>query len=297
LTAGSLFEQTKLLLRRYDLRARKRLGQHFLVNGQVLKVILSAAEITAEDTVVEVGPGLGILTAKLAEQAGKVIAVELDDTLARLLKERLSQLPNLTVINEDILKLDPQTLLSATSVRSPQYKVVANLPYYITSPVLRHFLESSAKPVRMIVMVQKEVAQAIVAEPGERSVLSVITQFYGKPSIVSYVPARSFYPAPEVDSAVLRIDVYPAPKVNVSDAKGFFQMVQAGFTARRKQIANSLAQGLKLPKAEAARLLNKAEISPQRRAETLTIEEWAKLWWTFEKLRKDGAYVHTAGTG
>ena len=287
MTGESLLSQTKHLLRQYDLRARKRLGQHFLVNGQVLKVILGAAEIAPDDIIVEVGPGLGILTEKLAEKAVRVIAVELDDTLAQLLKERLSPLPNLTVINEDILKLDPQTLLSGAGVRSPPYKVVANLPYYITSPVLRHFLESFAKPERMIVMVQKEVAQAIVAEPGERSVLSVIIQFYGKPSIVSYVPARSFYPAPEVDSAVLRIDIYPAPRAAVSDEKGFFRLVQAGFTARRKQIANSLAQGLKLPKPEVAALLEKADINPQRRAETLTIEEWAQLWRAFEEVRKD----------
>ena len=288
MTGGSLLSQTKHLLRQYDLRARKRLGQRFLVNGQILKVILGAAEIAPDDIIVEVGPGLGILTEKLAEKAGRVIAVELDDTLAQLLKERLSSLTKLTVINEDILKLDPQTLLSGAGLRAPPATGVANRPDALPSPVLRHFLESSAKPERMIVMVQKEVAQAIVAEPGERSVLSVIIQFYGKPSIVSYVPARSFCPAPEVDSAVLRIDVYPAPRAAVSDEKGFFRLVQAGFTARRKQIANSLAQGLKLPKTEVAVLLEKADINPQRRAETLTIEEWAKLWQAFEKARKDG---------
>jgi 16S rRNA (adenine1518-N6/adenine1519-N6)-dimethyltransferase len=161
--------------------------------------------------------------------------------------------------------------------------VVANLPYYITSPALRHFLEASAKPKMMLVMVQKEVAEAIVAEPGKRSVLSISVQFYGKPRIVSYVPSKSFYPAPKVDSAILRIDVYSQPAVAVSDEKSFFELVRAGFAAPRKQIANSLAQGLKSPKPEVLALLEKADIAAQRRAETLTLEEWAQLWQVFAR--------------
>jgi len=152
---------------------------------------------------------------------------------------------------------------------------------------LRHFLEASVKPEMMLVMVQKEVAEAIIAEPGKRSILSISVQFYGKPKIVSYVPAQSFHPAPEVDSAILRIDVYSQPAVAVTDEKGFFEMVRAGFTASRKQIVNSLAQGLKSPKPEVLALLEKADIVPQRRAETLTLEEWAQLWQVFAQGKEE----------
>ncbi len=192
------------------------------------------------------------------------------------------------IINADILSIDPATLIREQksnlppSISSPlQYKVVADLPYYITSPVLRHFLEAFVKPQTVVVMIQKEVAEAIAAEPGRMSVLSISVQFYGKPRIISYVPAQSFYPVPEVASAILRIDPYPQPAVAVGDEKGFFGLVRAGFTASRKQMANSLAQGLGLPKAEVLSLLAKADIQPQRRAETLTLEEWALLWKVF----------------
>lgn len=275
--AESLLTQTRRMLRRFDLKARKRLGQHFLIDDEVLEVITSSAELTPDDTVIEVGPGLGILTRELARQAGSVIAVELDDKLAEILKETLSSLGNITVINGDILRIEPSTLLQGQKA----YKVVANLPYYITSPALRHFLEASVKPQIMIVMVQKEVAEAIVAEAGQRSVLSISVQFYGKPRIINYVPAQSFYPAPEVDSAILRIDVYPRPAVAVTDAADFFKLVRAGFTTSRKQLVNSLVNGLGLPKAEVLALLGRAEIMPQRRAETLTLEEWARLWRVF----------------
>jgi 16S rRNA (adenine1518-N6/adenine1519-N6)-dimethyltransferase len=275
---NSLPAQTRRLLRQFDLRARKGLGQHFLVDREVLAVITSAAEVAPDDIIVEVGPGLGILTRELAKKAGRVIAIELDDKLAVLLKERLASFKNVTIINDDVLKITPGDLLKGGF----SYKVVANLPYYITSPVLRHFLTASAKPQMMIVMVQKEVAEAIAAEPGQMSLLSVSVQFYGKPEIISRVPAESFYPAPEVDSAILRIDLYPKPAVDV-DESGFFDIVRAGFAAPRKQIANSLAQGLGLPKTEVLPVLKRADIAPQRRAETLSLEEWAGLWRVFEE--------------
>jgi len=271
------------MLRHFDLKARKRLGQHFLIDEEVLHLITSAAELTPTDIVLEIGPGLGVLTKELAKRAGRVIAVELDDKLAALLKQTLASFDNVTILNEDILRLDPAALLPPSN----NYKVVANLPYYITSPVLRHFLEASVKPKLMLVMVQKEVAEAIVAEPGKRSVLSISVQFYGKPKIVSYVPAQSFHPAPEVDSAILRVNVYPQPAVAVTDEKGFFEMVRAGFTASRKQIVNSLAQGLKSPKPEVLALLEIADIVPQRRAETLTLEEWAQLWQVFAQGKEE----------
>jgi 16S rRNA (adenine1518-N6/adenine1519-N6)-dimethyltransferase len=278
---NSLLAQTKRRLRSFDLRARKGLGQHFLVDQEVLEVIVSAAEVTPDDIVVEVGPGLGILTRELAQRAGRVIAIELDDKLAALLKRTLASFNNVTIINDDVLKIEPEEL-----VKGQDYKVVANLPYYITSPVLRHFLEARAKPQTMIVMVQKEVAEAIAAKPGQMSLLSVSVQFYGKPRIISSVPAKSFYPAPEVDSAILRLDLYPQPAVAV-DEGSFFNLVRAGFAAPRKQIANSLAQGLGRAKAEVLPLLEEAGIAWQRRAETLSLEEWAKLWRLFEEKNAD----------
>jgi len=296
----SLLPQTKRLLRCCGLQARKRLGQHFLVDEEVLELIISTAELAPNDVVLEIGPGLGVLTRELVRQAGWVIAIELDDRLAATLGQTLASLNNVTVINENVLHIDPGTLLREQSAKLPpiidrpySYKVVANLPYYITSPVLRHFLEASVKPQTMVVMVQKEVAEAIVAEPGGLSVLSISVQFYGKPRIIKYVPARCFYPVPEVDSAILRIDLHPEPAVAVADRKSFFELVRAGFTTPRKQIVNSLAQGLGLPKTDILSLLEKANVVPQRRAETLTLNEWAKLWQIFTRVKE---YANSTST-
>jgi len=288
-------------LRRFHLQARKGLGQHFLIAEETLELVIAAAELTASDVVMEVGPGLGIMTRELARRAGRVIAIELDDKLAAILKQTLASFHNVGVINRDILRIDPETLLREEQKECPfvlssplGYKVVANLPYYITSLVLRHFLEASLKPRVMVVMVQKEVAEAIVAEPGEMSVLSVSVQLYGKPEIIDYVPAQSFYPAPEVDSAILKVVLYDKPAVAVADEKSFFELVRAGFSASRKQIANSLAQGLALPKTEILSLLAEAEIAPQRRAETLALEEWARLHQVLTQVRK---HADCAGAG
>jgi len=281
----SLLAQTRTLLRRFDLQARKSLGQHFLIDGEVLKLITSAAELTPTDVIMEIGPGLGVLTKELAQQAGWVIAIELDSKLVTMLKQTLASFKNIIIINKDIIEIEPVVLLREQKAGFPpeisspfSYKVVANLPYYITSHVLRHFLEASVKPQIMVVTVQKEVAEAIVAQPGGMSLLSISVQFYGKPRIISYVPARCFYPAPKVDSAILRVDLYPKPAVAVTDEKSFFELVRAGFSAPRKQIGNSLAQGLELSKAEVLSFLEKAHIVPQRRAETLSLDEWAQLW-------------------
>jgi len=286
----SLLAQTRGLLRHFDLQARKGLGQHFLIDDGVLKLITSAAGLTSTDVIMEIGPGLGVLTKELARQGGWVVTIELDNKLAAILKQSLASFDNVTIINEDVLHVDPATLLQEQEARFPtgisspfSYKVVANLPYYITSPVLRHFLEASLKPQIMVVMVQKEVAEAIVAKPGQMSVLSISVQFYGEPTIISYVPAQCFYPAPEVDSAILKIRLYSQPPVEVTDRESFFELVRAGFSAPRKQIGNSLAHGLELPKTDVLSLLGKVSIVPQRRAETLTLDEWAKLWQVFTR--------------
>ncbi len=277
----SLLDRTRRLLRRSGLRAKKGLGQYFLIDAEALQAIVDAAELSPEDTIIEVGPGLGILTAELARRAGWVIAIELDNRLADVLQKTLP-CDNVVIINEDVLGTDPKSLLEGKAPGFPEglsrYKVVANLPYYITSPVLRHFLEAAARPELMVVMVQKEVAEAIVAGPGRRSLLSIGVQFYGRPTIVARLPAAAFYPRPEVDSAVVKIEVYPCPPVDVDDVDRFFYLVRAGFTAARKQVANSLAQGLGRPKAEVVAWLEEAGIAPQRRAETFTLEEWAELY-------------------
>jgi 16S rRNA (adenine1518-N6/adenine1519-N6)-dimethyltransferase len=281
----SLLALTKKLLRRFGIRAKKGLGQHFLVDQKVLETILDAAVLAPTDIIIEVGPGLGILTARLAEKAGWIIAIELDNRLADVLTRTLPY-DNIVVLNEDVLGTSPAGLLETEAPRFPaaftSYKVVANLPYYITSPVLRHFLEAPVRPQTMVVMVQREVAEAICAGPGRRSVLSIAVQFYGRPSLVSLVPAASFYPAPEVDSAVVKIDVYPHPPFDVDQAS-FFRLVRAGFAAARKQVANSLALGLGLPKNDVLGVLSRAGIDPQRRAETFTMEEWAELWRLFRE--------------
>ena len=288
--SDSLLAHTRKLLRRHGLRARKGLGQHFLVDAEALRAILEAAALTPADTVIEVGPGLGILTDELAQRAGWVIAIELDDSLAGILADSLHH-DNVVVLNRDILGITPEELFRDGTTNIPaemtSYKVVANLPYYITSPVLRHFLEASVKPEVMVVMVQKEVAETIAAGPGKRSLLSIAVQLYGKAEIIRVVPASSFYPAPEVDSAILRIDVYREPPVRITDNEAFFRLVKAGYSTARKQLPNSLANGLKIPRQEAAALLGRAGIDAKRRAETLEIGEWAALLEASNEIRQE----------
>ncbi|MFH1002657.1 MAG: 16S rRNA (adenine(1518)-N(6)/adenine(1519)-N(6))-dimethyltransferase RsmA [Chloroflexota bacterium] len=285
----SLWQQTQDMLRRYHLRARKGLGQHFLVDDGVLQLILTAAGLEPADVVLEVGPGLGLLTRELARRAGRVVAVELDRRLAGILELTLAPLGNVSIVNEDILEIEPEALLrEPTAGHPPEYKVVANLPYYITSAVLRHFLEASLRPRTMVVMVQREVGEVIAAAPGKMSLLSVSVQLYGRPEIIGPVPAASFYPPPEVDSVLLRVDLYPQPAVAVSDVAGFFKVVRAGFRAPRKQLANSLAQGVGRPRTEVSAWLEQAGIEPRRRPQTLSLEEWARLWRVIYQARRGG---------
>lgn len=277
------------LLRQSGFRPRKSLGQHFLIDEAVLERILSAAELSPGDIVVEVGPGLGILTEALAKQGARVIAVELDAKLVTLLKKRLAGFLDVKIVHADILKLTPRQLLQdnlPASDLARGYKVIANLPYYITSPVLSHFFEAQPRPSEMVVMVQKEVGEAIAAAPGKMRLLSVKAQFYSKPAIVSHVPAASFYPPPKVDSVILRLDVYSQPPIEVSDVAGFFDIVMHGFRAPRKQIRNSLAHSLEMPPSQVVSLLEKAGIEAKRRAETLSLEEWRELWKIFAPFAK-----------
>jgi 16S rRNA (adenine1518-N6/adenine1519-N6)-dimethyltransferase len=243
----------------------------------VLQRILAAAALSPADTVIEVGAGKGVLTRALASAAGKVIAVEIDEGLCAHLRRRLTACPNAEPVCGDILSLSPDDLL-ARAQASPPYVVVANLPYYIASAVLRHFLESARPPTRMIVMVQAEVGQSIAAPPGRMSLLSVSVQFYAQSRVLFYVPPRAFHPPPKVRSTVIRLDVRPEPAVNVDDRDAFFRLVQAGFAAPRKQIRNALALGLSIDPASARGLLDTANIDASRRAQTLSLDEWGCLY-------------------
>jgi 16S rRNA (adenine1518-N6/adenine1519-N6)-dimethyltransferase len=296
------------LLKKYGLRPRKGLGQNFLVDPIHLDKIVEAAGLTERDLLLEIGPGPGTLTTRLAAAAGQVVAVELDPNMVNLLRTEYGHLPNLTIIEADILQTDLVTLLTPhlpnhpsaqssnqppnhpitqppfsrnhrTSFQSqpPTYKVVANLPYYITSAVLRFLLESPARPGRVVVTVQREVAQRIVAQPGQLSLLAVSVQFYGQPQLVHRIPAGAFYPPPKVDSAVVRIDTFSEPPLDVPNVTHFFRIVRAGFRQKRKQLKNSLAGGLHKPTAEVVSALEQAGVDPARRAETLSLAEWGRL--------------------
>ena len=268
-------ESLPALLKRHGLWAKKSLGQHFLLDQAALDKIVAAADLTPDDTVLEIGPGPGPLTRRLADAAGRVVAVELDPRMVELLQGELADRPSVSVVQADILQLDLADLMQTYGATA--YKVVANLPYYITSAVLRHILEARVKPSRVVVLVQREVADCIVAQPPDMSLLAVSVQLYGQPRVVARVPAGAFYPPPKVDSAVVRIDVYPRPAVGVTDTEGFFRVVRAGFGQKRKQLRNALSQGLSRPPAEIEALLWAAAIAPTRRAETLTLAEWARL--------------------
>jgi len=244
---------------------------------------VAAASVSSEETIVEIGAGLGVLTRELATRARAVVAVEVDEKLCLYLRQNLRSYPNVTVVCADILRLSPARLLEAAGLPAGQagpcgpYAVVANLPYYIAAPVLRHFLEGDSPPTRLVVMLQKEVAESIAADPGRMSLLGVAVQFYGRPHLLFGVPPRAFFPPPKVRSAVLRIDVSEGPRVEVPNAAAFFEVVRAGFSAPRKQLRNSLAQGLGLPPAEAEALLAAAGIDARRRPQELSIEQWAAL--------------------
>ncbi len=269
------------LLEQWNLRPSKGLGQNFLVNQATLEKIVAAAKLTPDDVVLEVGAGLGTLTERLARHAGHVVAVELDQRLLPVLQSVLAGFDNITLIQGDILTLDPAALISAANIQHPassiQYKVVANLPYYITSAVLRHLLEASLKPQRLVITVQREVAERIVAKPGRMSLLAVSVQFYGRPQLLFRIKPGSFYPSPEVESAVVGVDLHATPPVPAEDTVAFFRVARAGFAQRRKQLRNSLAAGLRQSPDEVAAKLRKVSVDPRRRAQTLSLEEWARI--------------------
>jgi len=268
--------QTRKRLKESGTGAKKYLGQNFLIDESFLPLIISAAQLTGGDTVIEIGPGLGVLTQELVKHAGKVLSVEIDSKLIPGLKRKFSGTDNLKIVNEDILKVNINDVLPADS----KYKVVANLPYNITSPVLNYFIDAPLKPVSMVIMIQKEVADTLAAAPGNMTFLSVKIRIYAKPEIVAYVPAKSFYPVPKVDSAIIKLEFHDKPLVQIKDMQMFFKFVRNGFHSPRKTVHNSLALGLNISSEEAEEILERAGISGQKRPGNLIISEWNKLYYT-----------------
>mgnify|MGYP001070387636 FL=1 len=273
---GSAVDLTPLdvpaLLREHGLKPNQALGQNFLLDAGALAKLTEAAAIPPGGTVLEIGPGLGSLTRHLAAAAGLVVAVEIDRGLVGVLLQVLAGIENVRILTGDILELDPAAILPAGP-----YQVVANIPYHITSAIFRHLLESRHKPARMLLTIQREVAERICARPGDLSLLALSVQVYGQPQIVLRIPAGSFYPRPKVDSSVLRVDLYPEPRIPAAQLNAFFRLAKAGYSQKRKTLRNALAGRLGWPPRQAEVLLQTAEIDPQRRAETLSLPEWGRL--------------------
>lgn len=264
--------RVRSLLRRLGLSPDRRLSQRFLIDAGAADAVVRAARVGKDDLVLEIGPGLGVLTRRLVRSARHVVAVELDARLAAALPEFTGHPANLTVIQGDILRVD-----LAPHLAGP-YRLASNLPYAITSPVLHRFLLQEPRPLTLGLMLQREVAERITALPGNLSYLGVLVQLLSQPRIMRPVPASAFYPRPKVESAVVRLDVRERPAVEVDDVPAFLEFVRLGFTQPRKQLRNSLAQGLGVPATEAGARLARAGISPNRRPQELTLAEWATLW-------------------
>jgi 16S rRNA (adenine1518-N6/adenine1519-N6)-dimethyltransferase len=260
------------LLRQYGLHPNKSLGQNFLVDETALQQVISAADVSLQDVVLEIGPGLGSLTRQLAVCSRFVVAVEIDTSLIPALNQVVGQYSNVRVVVGDILTLDLARLVSQSD-----YLVVANIPYYITSALIRHLLEADSPSTRLVLTIQEQVAERICATPGDMSLLALSVQVYGQPAIVAHIPASAFYPPPNVNSAVLRIDRFSSPLIPSDHLEVFFQLTRAGFSQKRKTLRNSLAAGLHLPLSSIESLLKEAHIDPMRRAETLSLNEWHLL--------------------
>jgi len=262
----------KTLLDSYDILPKKSLGQNFMHDPNALEKIVATAEAQSTDTVVEVGAGTGALTERLAAAAENVFSIEVDRRLRPLLEERFEDAANVYLVFNDILKTDIAALVGADD-----YIVVANAPYYISSAILWHFLEARRRPRRLVMTMQYEVAERIVGAPGAMSLLSIAAQYYGNARIVSRFGPAVFWPRPNIDSAIVRLDTHDRPPIEAPCPQLFFRVVRAGFSMKRKQLKNALPGGLRIKSSAARELLRAAEIDPRRRAETLSLEEWARL--------------------
>ncbi len=268
----------KEIIEKHGFRFSKSLGQNFLIDGNIIDRIIEGSGIGEDDGIIEVGPGIGTLTQKLCESAGKVVAIELDNNLLPILEETLEGYNNVEVIHGDVLKVDLNQIIEER-LKGKEIKVVANLPYYITTPIIMKLLEEKIHINKIVVMVQKEVALRMKAAPGNKDygALSIAVQYYSKPEIIVDVPKNVFMPRPNVDSAVIMLDVYHEPVIKVKDEKLFFNVVKAAFGKRRKTLLNALTGGVELKKEEIEEVLKRSEIDPVRRGETLNIEEFARI--------------------
>jgi len=274
-------KNVKNLLKNYRIRPLKRLGQNFLVSEKAFEKILKAADLSSKDVVLEIGSGIGNLTLKLTKKVKKVIAIEKDKKMCEILRQELKNqdIKNVQIINEDVLKIQYGSMVKWFD--GYNYKLVANLPYYITSPIIRKFLEIKKTPKLAVLMIQKQVAQRICAKPGKMSVLAVSVQFYAKPEIISYISKKSFWPQPKVDSAIIKI-IPKKIKVSTEFKKRFFEIVKAGFSQPRKQLANNLSKKLGFKKEKVEVWLLKNNVRPSQRAETLSIDNWKRLTKSFK---------------
>lgn len=273
--------RTREILGKYGFQFKKSLGQNFLVDLNILKKIVDAAELTPDKGAIEIGPGIGSLTEQIAKVAGKVVAIEIDQRLLPILADTLSPYPHVQVEHGDVLQMDLREVIQKHFVPGQKISVVANLPYYVTSAILMKLLEERLPLENIVVMIQKEVAERIAAAPGSKTygALSIYSQFYAETEMVVTVPKSVFIPQPNVDSAVLRLKIRNKPPVNVNDEEMFFRVVKVSFAQRRKTIANNLLNGLfgKGEKEKMLSILQEAGIEPTRRAETLSLEEFARL--------------------
>ena len=266
----------KELLLKYSAKASKGLGQNFLIDKNILNKIIESADIKENDIILEVGPGLGVLTQELAQKAKKVIAIEKDETMVEILKETVKDFKNIEVFQGDILEFLEKNQTQENNFKIPKkYKVVANIPYYITAPLIRAFLESKNQPELIVLMLQKEVAQRICEKPPNMSILAVSVQFYATPKITSYVSKNCFWPAPKIDSAIIKIT--PQTENNKINPDLFFKIVKAGFSQPRKQLGGNLSKILEIEKNEIDEWLLKNNIQPKQRAETLNVKDWTNL--------------------
>jgi len=281
----SLKREIKNLLKKYQIRPQKWLGQNFLIDKLAIKKFLKAANLKSGDIVLEIGPGIGNLTIKLAKKVKMVITVEKDPKMCEILKEVLNDFKNVKIIQADILKLP------SLKLPTKNYKIVADLPYYITAPAIRKFLESENHPEEMVLIIQKEVAQRICAKPPNMNLLAVSVQFYAKPEIICYVSKKSFWPQPKVDAAIIKITPHKTvPHQCLRYGTGlheqFFEIVRSGFSQPRKQIVNNLTKMLKFNKEQVNLWLLENNIQPQQRAETLNIKDWLNLAKTLNKYER-----------
>ncbi len=276
----SSLEETKFILKKYNITANKRLGQNFLIDDNTIESIVEIAKTNKEDLVIEIGPGLGTLTSKLLENAGKVIAIELDEKMIKILEDRFKFYNNFILLNEDVLKVDLQKLINQNKGELKNVKIIANLPYYITTPIIMKLLENKLDIESITVMVQKEVADRITATPGDKlsGAITYSVDYYAEATSEIFVDKNSFIPAPEVDSEVIKLKIRKEPKVKVKDEKLFFDIIKASFMQRRKTLLNGLMNSkLFNSKEEILEIFSKMNLDPQIRGEKLTIEQFAEL--------------------